>query len=85
MTKKVADQKKTYEAAEDDKKQEAAQNTISTLSDVNLALEKLEPKVVEAENLAIKAKNNKAAYDATTKAVTDSSIDGKLASARTEI
>ena len=85
LTKKVADQKKTYEAAEDDKKQEAAQNTISTLSDVNLALEKLEPKVVEAENLAIKAKNNKAAYDATTKAVTDSSIDGKLASARTEI
>ena len=85
LTKKVADQKKTYEAAEDDKKQEAAQNTISTLSDVNLALEKLEPKVVEAENLAIKAKNNKAAYDATTKAVTDSSIDGKLKSAQTEI
>ena len=85
LTKKVADQKKTYEAAEDDKKQEAAQNTISTLSDVNLALEKLEPKVVEAENLAIKAKNNKAAYDATTKAVTDSSIEGKLASAETEI
>ena len=85
LTKKVADQKKTYEAAEDDKKQEAAQNTISTLSDVNLALEKLEPKVVEAENLAIKAKNNKAAYDATTKAVTDSSIEGKLKSAQTEI
>ena len=85
LTKKVADQKKTYEAAEDDKKQEAAQNTISTLSDVNLALEKLEPKVVEAENLAIKAKNNKAAYDATTKAVTDSSIEGKLNSAQTEI
>ena len=78
LTKKVADQKKTYEEAEADKKQEAAQNTISTLSDVNLALEKLEPKVVEAENLAIKAKNNKAAYDATKKAVTDSSIDGKL-------
>ena len=85
LTKKVADQKTTYEAAEDDKKQEAAQNTISTLSDVNLALEKLEPEVVEAENLAIKAKNNKAAYDATTKAVTDSSIDGKLATAKTEI
>lgn len=85
LTQKVADQKKSYEAAEDDKKQEAAQNTISTLSDVNLALEKLEPKVVEAENLAIKAKNNKAAYDATTKAVTDSSIDGKLVAAQTEI
>lgn len=85
LTTKVADQKKTYEAAEDDKKQEAAQNTISTLSDVNLALEKLEPKVVEAENLAIKAKNNWAAYVATTKAVTDSSIEGKLASAETEI
>lgn len=85
LTKKVADQKKTYEAAEDDKKQEAAQNTISTLSDVNLALEKLEPKVVEAENLAIKAKNNKAAYVATTKAVTDSYIDDKLATAKTEI
>ena len=75
-----------YNKEEDkDKKAEEAQKTISKLSDVNKVLDELEPKVVEAENLAIKAKNNKAAYDATTKAVTDSSIDGKLASARTEI
>ena len=75
-----------YDKEEDkDKKAEEAQKTISKLSDVNKVLDELEPKVVEAENLAIKAKNNKAAYDATTKAVTDSSIDGKLASAETEI
>ena len=78
--------KDSYNKVEDkDKKAEEAQKTISKLSDVNKVLDELEPKVVEAENLAIKAKNNKAAYDATTKAVTDSSIDGKLASARTEI
>ncbi|MCI7090143.1 MAG: hypothetical protein MR960_10145 [Prevotella sp.] len=75
-----------YNKEEDkDKKAEEAQKTISKLSDVNKVLDELEPKVVEAENLAIKAKNNKAAYDATTKAVTDSSIEGKLASAETEI
>ena len=78
--------KDSYNKVEDkDKKAEEAQKTISKLSDVNKVLDELEPKVVEAENLAIKAKNNKAAYDATTKAVTDSSIDGKLASAETEI
>lgn len=85
LTDDVAATRKTYNDAADDKKAEEAQKTISKLSDVNNALDELEPKVVEAENLAIKAKNNKAAYDATTKAVTDSSIDGKLASARTEI
>lgn len=78
--------KDSYNKVEDkDKKAEEAQKTISKLSDVNKVLDELEPKVVEAENLAIKAKNNKAAYDATTKAVTDSSIDGKLKSAQTEI
>lgn len=78
--------KDSYNKVEDkDKKAEEAQKTISKLSDVNKVLDELEPKVVEAENLAIKAKNNKAAYDATTKAVTDSSIEGKLKSAQTEI
>ena len=81
LTKQTADveaTRKLYNDAADDKKAEEAQKTISKLSDVNKVLDELEPKVVEAENLAIKAKNNKTAYDATKKAVTDSSIDGKL-------
>lgn len=85
LTDDVAATRKTYNDAADDKKAEEAQKTISKLSDVNNALDELEPKVVEAENLAIKAKNNKAAYDATKKAVTDSSIDGKLVAAQTYI
>lgn len=85
LTDDVAATRKTYNDAADDKKAEEAQKTISKLSDVNKVLDELEPKVVEAENLAIKAKNNKAAYDATKKAVTDSSIDGKLVAAQTYI
>lgn len=85
QTDDVAATRKTYNEAADDKKAEEAQKTISKLSDVNKVLDELEPKVVEAENLAIKAKNNKAAYDATKKAVTDSSIDGKLDAAQAYI
>lgn len=85
LTAEVETARKAYKDAAEDKKAEEAQKTISKLSDINQALADMEPDVVAAENLAIKAKNNKAAYDETTKAVTDSSIDGKLATAKTEI
>lgn len=78
LTAEVDVARKAYKDAAEDKKAEEAQKTISKLSDINQALADMEPDVVAAENLAIKAKNNKAAYDATNKAVTDSSIDDKL-------
>lgn len=82
LTAEVDVARKAYKDAAEDKKAEEAQKTISKLSDINQALADMEPDVVAAENLAIKAKNNKAAWDATRKAVTDSKITDKLDAAQ---
>lgn len=82
---KVAAQKDAYTNAADDKKAEEAQKAISMLSDVNKALEAMTPDVEAVKNLAIKARNNKTAYDATKTAVTESGIAGKLTDAQAYI
>lgn len=82
---KVTAQKDAYTNAADDKKAEEAQKAISMLSDVNKALEAMTPDVEAVKNLAIKARNNKTAYDATKTAVTESGIAGKLTDAQAYI
>lgn len=85
LKQKVADQKDAYNNAAEDKKAEEAQKAISMLSDVNSALEAMTPDVEAVKNLAIKARNNKTAYDATKTAVTESGIAGKLTDAQAYI
>ena len=85
LKQKVADQKDAYNNAAEDKKAEEAQKAISMLSDVNSALEEMTPDVEAAKQLAIKARNNKTAYDATKTAVTESGIAGKLTDAQAYI